>query len=92
MRAFNEKVKKTGTLFAGGRKGPVAGVEAAEFFSLRAYNPLPANAREQHGWRCTSCPQNERARKLFGSAVLTGNCPGAVLAGPIETHVACTRM
>ena len=87
MRAFNEKVKKTGTLFAGGRKGPVAGVEAAEFFSLRAYNALPANAREQHGWRCTSCPQNERARKLFGSAVLTGNCPGAVLAGPTRIVV-----
>ena len=86
MRAFKQKAKKTGTLFAGGRKGMGAGAEAAEYFSMRAYNALSATAREEHGWRCTSCPQNQRALRLFGTAVLTGNCPGADRSGRLHLH------
>ena len=86
MRAFKQKAKKTGTLFAGGRKGMGAGAEAAESFSMRAYNALSATARAEHGWRCTSCPQNQRALRLFGTAVLTGNCPGADRSGRLHLH------
>lgn len=75
MRQLNEKAGKTGTVFDRNVKGAAA--EAAEFFSHRAFRALPPAEQDTHGWMCLACPQSARALKLFGSAVVNGNRPGA---------------
>ena len=76
MRQLNEKVKKTGTLF----KDTAA--EGAKHFSRRAFTALSPAMQDAHSWTCDVCPDSERARTVFGTAVLKDNARGAARADP----------
>ena len=76
MRQLNEKVKKTGTLF----KDTAA--EGAKHFSRHAFTALSPEAQDAHSWTCDVCPKSERARRVFGTAVLKDSARGAARADP----------
>ena len=56
--------------------------EVAANFSMHAFNCLTPSAQLEHSWTCKVCPQDARARELFGNAVLHGNSRGACLTAP----------
>jgi len=80
MRQLNSKVAKTGTLFNPKVKGAAA--EVAKHYSWKAFTALTPAAQDEHSWTCSACAQSERARALFGTAVLNGNARGAARADP----------
>ena len=76
MRQLNAKVGKTGTLFKD------AAAEGAKHFSRHAFTALSPEAQDAHSWTCDVCPKSERARRVFGTAVLKENARGAARADP----------
>ena len=80
MRQLNDKVKKTGTLFASKKKGAAA--EAAQLFSFKAYKALTPAQQAAHDWSCTACADSVAAQKIFGSAVLPKYPSGEWAPGP----------
>ena len=70
------------TLLRGSLFNGHTAAEGAKHFSRSAFTALSPEAQDAHSWTCDACPKSERARRIFGTAVLKDNARGAARADP----------